>query len=220
MGTLFIDRLSIVKDGRPIIRDLTLFADPGEIVGLVADNVQSLTELVELLAGHPKPGLSVTGMVLFGNQNLLAPKGVDPSSAGHQSKIVNCPDTNSQLVLYPKPFDQNEPPRVPAEYDGATVIIVGERIDQLTTQCKSLAVFCNGSLMERRPAEAPLDARAHPFTHAIWRNNPDLIGGQGTGCPYVPNCDKSVTGCTSADLKQQMIDVDHSTACIRWRDLA
>ncbi len=47
----------------------------------------------------------------------------------------------------------------------------------------------------------------------------DRLPAHADGCPYRSRCRHATDACVAASLSVQHIDLDHTTTCVRWRDL-
>ncbi len=67
---LRLDQLSVMLDGRMLIRPVTLSAGPGEIVTLMGPSGSGKSSILSAIAGDLGPPFSVTGQVRLGEADL------------------------------------------------------------------------------------------------------------------------------------------------------
>lgn len=221
MTTLFIDRLNVTLAGEVRIKGLTLFAEPGQTLGLFGDDPTTPGLLIEVLAGRPPEKAGVQGLAYYGNLDLMDGTNAATDS-GRPGEFYRAPAGDGSaggllLLDHHRQAGAGDPER--NRYPDATTVIASSSLDHLSARCNAIAVFSGGHLLEHHPVPRRAGMPVHPAAQA-------MISGQALGrpagpdgCPYRPACSHAAPHCAEADMVQQMIDVDHSSACVRWREL-
>ena len=107
--------------------------------------------------------------------------------------------------------------------------VIGDRADRV-------AVMYAGSVVEQGPVAEVLGAPVHPYTKALLAARPfgaepgsrlasiaglpPALGAHPAGCAFAPRCAHAQTACEEAAPAVVQVSAQHSTRCIRWRELS
>ncbi|UCF90293.1 MAG: ABC transporter ATP-binding protein [Desulfobacterales bacterium] len=122
------------------------------------------------------------------------------------------------------------------ERRGLSIILVTHDLGVVAQTCDTVAVMYAGRLLERAPKRNLLRGTLHPYTMGLIASQPgkgkpreelpSIFGQQPSlsdlpeGCRFHPRCDYSEAQCRAAVPPLEEVDVNHQTACRRWRELA
>jgi peptide/nickel transport system ATP-binding protein len=121
------------------------------------------------------------------------------------------------------------------ERQGLSIILVTHDLSVVAQTCDTVAVMYAGRLLERAPKRSLLHGSLHPYTKGLIASQPGKgkpqeelpsISGQPPslsdlpeGCRFHPRCDYAEAKCRAAVPSLESVDINHQTACRRWREL-
>ncbi|MDH6197344.1 oligopeptide/dipeptide ABC transporter ATP-binding protein [Mycobacterium frederiksbergense] len=115
---------------------------------------------------------------------------------------------------------------------GMAMLFITHDLDLASAVCDRIAVMYAGAIVEQAPAEALVDAPAHPYTAGLLRSRPELgregelhpIAGRpisgaevGQGCAFAPRCAAAMDVCLTDDPELRP-STTGSVACQLWQD--
>jgi peptide/nickel transport system ATP-binding protein len=119
---------------------------------------------------------------------------------------------------------------------GLSIILITHDLGVVAETCETVAVMYAGRIVERAAKRALLRAPLHPYSQGLIRSQPGAgaplaelpsIPGQPPsladlpqGCRFHPRCPYAIARCR--ELRPPLADAGpgHSSACLRWQDLA
>jgi peptide/nickel transport system ATP-binding protein len=121
------------------------------------------------------------------------------------------------------------------ERRGLSIILVTHDLGVIAQTCDTVAVMYAGRLLERALKRDLLRGTLHPYTSGLIASQPGKgkprealpsISGQQPslsdlpeGCRFHPRCEYAEAECRAAVPALEQVDVNHQTACRRWREL-
>jgi peptide/nickel transport system ATP-binding protein len=121
------------------------------------------------------------------------------------------------------------------ERRGLSIILVTHDLSVVAQTCDRVAVMYAGRLLECAPKRSLLHGSLHPYTKGLIASQPGKgkpqeelpsISGQPPslsdlpqGCRFHPRCDYAEAKCRAAVPSLESVDINHQTACRRWREL-
>jgi peptide/nickel transport system ATP-binding protein len=122
------------------------------------------------------------------------------------------------------------------ERRGLSIVLITHDLGVVAKTCDTVAVMYAGHLLESAPKRNLLHGSLHPYTKGLIASQPGKgkpreelpsISGQPPslsdlpkGCRFHPRCDYSEAECWAAVPALRQVDINHQTACCRWKELA
>jgi|TARA_B100000315_G_C14454509_1_gene530745 ABC-type dipeptide/oligopeptide/nickel transport system ATPase component len=228
---LYVHELTVNSGTGDALREISFHLDAGEILGLIGGAKAGKTALCRALVGLLEPPSRISdGKIFFENRDLAALDSTALAEVRNRGLTVieeaSADDLAAARTAAPRILAVAS--EVPAESlqqlmrlrdDAGTAIILAAREGRtIVPACDAIAVLCGGRLVERAPRDTWLTASRHPYSQALQADPAPDGAAAITGCPYRGPCPRVGAGCETADMRLQLVEPDHSTACVRWRD--
>ena len=215
MTLLYVHRLTISDAaGQRLIDGLSLHLEAGSTLGIAGGPGAGKMLLANALCGALPGGLAITGgRILVGNRDLAADPMLNDGVVAFGQ--AGQPLRAALVAIY---IEGEAPPRRIPPDTGAIVMARSPR--ELPEHADDIAVLCGGRLVEHARAQRLKRLPRHPYTEALLADQaPAEPMTMLAGCPWRLACPHAEAACDDADMRPQMVWVDHATACRRWRSL-
>lgn len=232
MTVIFAHDLVVADDQGPLLGPLTFHLDEGQCLGVLGAPRSGKTILYQLLTGNLPAGVRIDGGRLFYRNRDLAGGAAEPVSTypvsvnpGADSAVATA-GSDDQMALIADTAAIGDPAERARTLrtlldrraeTGAAIIITAVDPADLPPECDALAILMAGHLAEHGPGDILSGVARHPYTAQGDVSMP--LDRPPAGCPFRGSCELAVDLCESAPMTLQIVDIDHATACIRWREM-
>ncbi len=120
--------------------------------------------------------------------------------------------------------------------DGMALLLISHDLGVMADSVEQLLVMYAGTVVERGPTQNVFKRLAHPYTRGLFAARPRLGLPRGTrlatipgrvpelidlpaGCPFAERCTHAIDECRRELPAMQIVEAEHETRCLRWRDI-